>query len=65
MAPETRSGSSHDDEMLSELQGCELPATGELGHCYPGFDFHLDWALDGDTLTFSTYGPLGEFTIEP
>ena len=55
----------YDDEMVSELQGCELPATAELGHCFPGFDFHLDWALDGDTLTFSTNGPQGEFTIEP
>ena len=55
----------HDDEMLSELQGCELPATGELGHCYPAFDFYMDWSVDGDTLTFTTDGPLGEFTIEP
>ena len=55
----------HDDEMISELRGCELPATGELGHCYPAFDFYMDWAVDGDTLTFTTDGPLGEFTIEP
>ena len=54
-----------DDEMISELQGCELPATGELGHCFPAFDFHMDWEVVGDTLTFSTDGPLGEFTIEP
>lgn len=56
----------HDEEMVSGLTGCLLPISEtEPGHCGPAFDFHMDWALDGDTLTFSTEGPLGELTIEP
>jgi dipeptidyl aminopeptidase/acylaminoacyl peptidase len=59
----------YDVEMISELQGCQLPASNEPGHCYSDVvDYHLDWTLDGDTLTFSNYGPRdwgSGFTIEP
>ena len=44
----------HDDEMISELRGCELPATGELGHRYPSVRPLHGLVVDGDTLTFTT-----------
>ena len=48
----------YDAELTSELTGCQLPMSlTEPGHCGPGGGFHLDWVLDGDTLTFSNPNP--------
>jgi hypothetical protein len=59
---------SLDVELVSELTGCQLPASNEPGHCGVGPDFHVDWALDGDTLILSNFGPGNgplELTIKP
>jgi C4-dicarboxylate-binding protein DctP len=58
----------YDVEMTSEQNGCQMPVSNEPGHCGGGAHFHVDWALDGDTLTFSNFGPENsgsDFTIEP
>lgn len=56
------------EELISSLQGCELPATGAAGHCAPVFSYVLTWAIDGDTLELTDEGSIDTpytFVIEP
>jgi len=39
------------------------------GHCGPVGGYHARWVLDGDTLTWSDFGPFAQdsnnFTVKP
>jgi hypothetical protein len=58
-----------DEQAVAALQGCELPANGLEGHCYPVFDYMLTWSLDGGELTLVDPGvvdaPSEAWVIEP
>ena len=41
-----------DEELMSHLTGCKLPATSEPGHCYTASTYSATWKLTGDQLTF-------------
>ncbi len=45
-----------DEELMAHLTGCELPATGEPGHCYSAETYRARWMLEGDRLTFAEAG---------
>jgi hypothetical protein len=52
-----------DEELMSRLTGCELPATAEPGHCYFGETYWARWTLDGDSLTFTDAGNRAPFHL--
>lgn len=57
-----------DFEMISELSGCQLPISETLaGHCGPAGGGHATWTLEGDTLTWSDFGPglHSNLTVKP
>jgi hypothetical protein len=57
-----------DFEMISELSGCQLPISETLaGHCGPAGGMHATWTLEGDTLTWSDFGPglHSNLTVKP
>ena len=45
-----------DEERMAHLTGCELPATGEPGHCFILETYRARWVLQGDRLTFTEAG---------
>jgi TRAP-type C4-dicarboxylate transport system substrate-binding protein len=47
----------NDADLLHTATGCELPASRVLpGHCYVGAPYWFAWAIDGDSLAFSSPG---------
>jgi TRAP-type C4-dicarboxylate transport system substrate-binding protein len=48
---------NHDPELLSKINGCQLPATGQDGHCNDDPAYSLGWAVSGDKLTFTDTDP--------
>jgi len=46
-----------DLNRIQKLTGCLLPPSGSLtGHCGPPGAYRMNWAFDGDLMTFTSYG---------
>ncbi|MEP6660847.1 MAG: hypothetical protein ABJD24_13110 [Acidimicrobiales bacterium] len=54
---------NHDPELLSKITGCQLPATGQDGHCNDDPSYSLTWAVSGDKLTFTDNDTKDHFVV--
>jgi TRAP-type C4-dicarboxylate transport system substrate-binding protein len=52
-----------DPDLLSKINGCQLPATGSGNHCADEPSYRLTWAANGDTLTFTDTDPSDHFIV--